>query len=646
MASIVQEYIGLPSISTVQAPQVPRSQTCLAPVRSRWLRSASSSVTRGSTVTACARAVDLERQRHGVRAEHHGRRGAGARATSVVAAAETPADFRKLRREKEGCSSLPRGAGALRAMTPPSSVDAPAILLSGRNARQGFRGVFHLVSKRDVCGSRGVSFRRLNLRSARDVNNCHAQDPTLDSRRHNGRHARGAAGRDARRPHARRLPRARVARLGRHGRSLPRRGHAAGRRVALKVLPPELAADPRALRSASSARRRRSPRSTIPASSRSTRSRRPTALLPDDGAAWTARTLGEAIPRGGCCRRERLLRIGIEVADAMAAAQQRGITHRDLKPANMMLTAERPREGARLRAREGARAPTLRRRPTTDAATQRLTGEGRIVGTVAYMSPEQAEGGRSTRAPTSSRSASCCTRWRPASGPFTRRHQRLGAVVDPQGHAALGERAARRHPAAARAHDPARAREARRGPLPVRDRPAARPRGPEARRRHGRPGARARPPAASGWWPEPAAGAAGRCRSRWAPRSLVLAAMAAVFLQGRAPATAADGRRSLAVLYFDNMTGDPSLDWLRTGLTDMLVTEPVAVLRPARAAARSGSTRSSTRPATATTARSRARSVSTVARQAQATTALVGSFVRAGERIRIHASLQDPRAAR
>src|SRR6185436_2739546 len=34
--------------------------------------------------------------------------------------------------------------------------------------------------------------------------------------------------------------------------------------------------------------------------------------------------------------------------------------------------------------------------------------------------------------------------------------------------------------------------------------------------------------------------------------------------------------------------------------------------------------------------------VSTVARQSQATTALVGSFVRAGERIRIHASLQDP----
>ena len=41
---------ALPSMMTVQAPQVPRSQTRLAPVRSRWLRMASSSVTRGSTV--------------------------------------------------------------------------------------------------------------------------------------------------------------------------------------------------------------------------------------------------------------------------------------------------------------------------------------------------------------------------------------------------------------------------------------------------------------------------------------------------------------------------------------------------------------------------------------------------------------------
>ena len=48
--------------------------------------------------------------------------------------------------------------------------------------------------------------------------------------------------------------------------------------------------------------------------------------------------LGDMLPRGGIPL-DRLLRIGIEVADAMAAAQQRGITHRDIKPANIMVTS-------------------------------------------------------------------------------------------------------------------------------------------------------------------------------------------------------------------------------------------------------------------------------------------------------------------
>ena len=119
--------------------------------------------------------------------------------------------------------------------------------------------------------------------------------------------------------------------------------------------------------------------------------------------------------------------------------------------------------------------------------------------------------------------------------------------------------------------------------------------------------------------------------------------MAALFLRGQAPATAEDGRRSVAVFYFDNLTGDPQLDWLRTGLTDMLVTNlsqspGLRVLGTSRLYQLLDETghrddRTMSAPI-----------VESVARKAQATTALVGSFVRAGSQIRIQATLQDPKS--
>ncbi|MCZ6772010.1 MAG: serine/threonine-protein kinase, partial [Proteobacteria bacterium] len=81
--------------------------------------------------------------------------------------------------------------------------------------------------------------------------------------------------------------------------------------------------------------------------------------------------------------------IAIPLADAVHAAHQQGIMHRDLKPDNVMVSAE-----GRVKVLDFGLAK-LREMPGLtgdDTAMATVTAEGRIVGTIAYMSPEQAEG--------------------------------------------------------------------------------------------------------------------------------------------------------------------------------------------------------------------------------------------------------------
>ncbi len=103
--------------------------------------------------------------------------------------------------------------------------------------------------------------------------------------------------------------------------------------------------------------------------------------------------LTSVIPRGGLPI-ERVLAVMIQVVDAIAAAHQKGITHRDLKPANIMV-GEGAQHG-RVKVLDFGLArvagPPLASEGTTALPTALATGEGRILGTVAYMSPEQAEG--------------------------------------------------------------------------------------------------------------------------------------------------------------------------------------------------------------------------------------------------------------
>ena len=182
-----------------------------------------------------------------------------------------------------------------------------------------------------------------------------------------------------------------------------------GRRVAVRVIRPEFAADPR-FRACLQKRWRSSPRIRGP---------RVAALLGGDLEAdvpWLAAeyvpapSLATVLAQCGPLSVDGVRRLGVELAEALTTIHGAGAVHHDLQPGNVLITADGPRVVDAGIARAAAASP--------------LTRGGGLVGTPGYLAPEQLLNGSACLRRTCSPSAACCCTPQPGasrSGPATSR---------------------------------------------------------------------------------------------------------------------------------------------------------------------------------------------------------------------------------
>ena len=161
-----------------------------------------------------------------------------------------------------------------------------------------------------------------------------------------------------------------------------------GRDVAVKVLPERLASDRDA-----AARFEREAKAVAALS-------HPNILAihdvgQTDGTAYAVtellegETLRERLESGGALPFRKCVEYGVQIADGLAAAHERGIVHRDLKPENVFVTPE-----GRVKILDFglAKSAPAADDVLTNSPTMTATDPGTVLGTVGYMAPEQVRG--------------------------------------------------------------------------------------------------------------------------------------------------------------------------------------------------------------------------------------------------------------
>lgn len=359
-------------------------------------------------------------------------------------------------------------------------------------------------------------------------------------------------------------------------------------------------------------------------------------------AYYEGETLRERLQRTGPLAVEEAINVAVQTARGLEIAHAHGLVHRDIKPANLILT------------RDGI-VKILDFGLVKIEGGLNLTGVATAVGTVAYMSPEQTRAGEAgPRTDVWSLGVvlyEMLTAELPFKGdhpqstiysirndtprPLSKTTQRL--ALRGSSHGARDDLASSPllAPELQRIVDKCLAKD------PEARYPSMSELISELKTLQDHPGSTARMPVLSRLL---------RARfALWAPLVAVVLLLGAVLLLRRSsppePLQEAGAARSVGVLYFQNNTGDPELDWLRTALTDLLVTDlaqspHLEILATDRLYQILKDMNRLDENITSSEV------VQEVASRGKVNDVLLGSFVRAGERIRINVTLQEARSSK